>query len=51
MPWIANFDRTACQLDCLRYPKNEAFTGLSFLVCVLLSRPSMQVMDVKKSYA
>jgi hypothetical protein len=48
MPWVANFDRTVCQIDSLRYLKNEAFTGLSFLVCVLLRNPGVSAMDAKK---
>ena len=36
MPWIVNFDGTVCQIGYVHYLKNEAFTGLSFLVCVLL---------------
>jgi hypothetical protein len=48
MPWIANFDRTVCQIRYVRHLKNEAFTGLSSLVCVLLPFPAVSVMHAKK---
>jgi hypothetical protein len=47
MPWVANFDRTVCQIGSLRQSKNEAFTELYFLVCVLLSC-RVSAMDANK---